>query len=147
MEVTELSPATLVFLDHAFLVAHTALIFFNLFGWAWRRTLRLNLLSIFLTAGSWVAFAPWYGLGYCPCTDWHWQVKWALGQTDLPNNYLTYLFDAWTGIAVSDEFAFRLAWGALLPALALSVGLNLKGRRSGKKNEKQTSQRPPAPCE
>lgn len=147
MEVTELSPATLVFLDHAFLVAHTALIFFNLFGWAWRRTLRLNLLSIFLTAGSWVAFAPWYGLGYCPCTDWHWQVKWALGQTDLPNNYLTYLFDAWTGIAVSDEFAFRLAWGALLPALALSVWLNLKGRRSGKKNEKQTSQPPPAPSE
>ena len=147
MEVTELSPATLVFLDHAFLVAHTALIFFNLFGWAWRRTLRLNLLSIFLTAGSWVAFAPWYGLGYCPCTDWHWQVKWALGQTDLPNNYLTYLFDAWTGIAVSDEFAFWLAWGALLPALALSVWLNLKGRRSGKKNEKQTSQRPPAPSE
>ena len=147
MEVTELSPATLVFLDHAFLVAHTALIFFNLFGWAWGRTLRLNLLSIFLTAGSWVAFAPWYGLGYCPCTDWHWQVKWALGQTDLPNNYLTYLFDAWTGIAVSDEFAFRLAWGALLPALALSVWLNLKGRRSGKKNEKQTSQRPPAPSE
>ena len=147
MEVTELSPATLVFLDHAFLVAHTALIFFNLFGWAWRRTLRLNLLSIFLTAGSWVAFAPWYGLGYCPCTDWHWQVKWARGQTDLPNNYLTYLFDAWTGIAVSDEFAFRLAWGALLLALALSVWLNLKGRRSGKKKEKQTSQRPPAPCE
>ena len=147
MEVTELSPITLVFLDHAFLVAHTALIFFNLFGWAWRRTLRLNLLSIFLTAGSWVAFAPWYGLGYCPCTDWHWQVKWALGQTDLPNNYLTYLFDAWTGIAVSDEFAFWLAWGALLPALALSVWLNLKGRRIGKKNEKQTSQRPPAPSE
>lgn len=147
MEVTELSPVTLVFLDHAFLVAHTALIFFNLFGWAWRRTLRLNLLSIFLTAGSWVAFAPWYGLGYCPCTDWHWQVKWALGQTHLPNNYLTYLFDAWTGIAVSDEFAFRLAWGALLPALALSVGLNLKGRRIGKKNQKQKSQRPPAPSE
>ena len=139
MEVTELSPITLVFLDHAFLVAHTALIFFNLFGWAWRRTLRLNLLSIFLTAGSWVAFAPWYGLGYCPCTDWHWQVKWALGQTHLPNNYLTYLFDAWTGIAVSDEFAFRLAWGGLLPALALSVGLNLKGRRIGKKNQKQKS--------
>lgn len=131
-----ISEGTLVFLDHAFLVAHTALIFFNLFGWAWRKTLRLNLISIFLTAGSWVAFAPWYGLGYCPCTDWHWQVKWSLGQTDLPNNYLTYLFDAWTGIAVSDEFAFRLAWGALLPALALSIWLNLKGLRSGKKNKK-----------
>ena len=131
-----MSEGTLVFLDHAFLVAHTALIFFNLFGWAWRKTLRLNLISIFLTAGSWVAFAPWYGLGYCPCTDWHWQVKWALGQTDLPNNYLTYLFDAWTGIEVSDEFAFGLAWGALLPALALSIWFNLKRLWRRKKNEK-----------
>ena len=85
--------------------------------------------------GSWVAFAPWYGLGYCPCTDWHWQVKWALGQTDLPNNYLTYLFDAWTGIEVSDEFAFGLAWEPL-PALALSIWFNLKRLWRRKKNEK-----------
>ena len=129
-----MSTETLVFLDSAFLVVHTVLIFFNLFGWTWKKTLRLNLLSIFLTAGSWVAFAPWHGFGYCPCTDWHWQIKWALGQTDLPNNYLTYLFDAWTGITVSDEFAFRLAWGALIPALVLSLYLNLKG--NGKKKKK-----------
>jgi len=134
MEITQLAPTTLVFLDHAFLIGHTALIFFNLLGWTWKKTLRLNLLSLFLTAASWVAFAPWYGFGYCPCTDWHWQIKWALGQTDLPNNYLTYLFDAWTGIAVSDEFAFRLAWGALIPALVLSLYLNLKG--NGKKKKK-----------
>ena len=134
MEITQLAPTTLVFLDHAFLVGHTTLIFFNLLGWTWKKTLRLNLLSLFLTAASWVAFAPWYGLGYCPCTDWHWQIKWALGQRDLPNNYLTYLFDAWTGIAVSDEFAFRLAWGALIPALVLSLYLNLKG--NGKKKKK-----------
>ena len=60
----------------------------------------------------------------------------ALGQTDLPNNYLTYLFDAWTGLAVSDEFAFRLAWGALIPALALSLYLNLRGNGNGKKKRK-----------
>jgi hypothetical protein len=83
------------FLDIAFLVLHSLLIVFNLFGWAWQRTRRLNLL---LTVGSWLIFAPWYGLGYCPCTDWHWQVKDALGQTDLPNNYRTYLLYAWTGI-------------------------------------------------
>jgi hypothetical protein len=133
MELKDMSSETLAFLDAAFLVGHTGLIFFNLFGWAWKKTLRLNLLSIFLTAGSWVAFAPWYGLGYCPCTDWHWQVKWAIGKTDLPNNYLTYLFDAWTGIAVSDEFAFRLAWGALIPALFLSLYFNLKGNGNKKK--------------
>ena len=130
-----MSEGTLVFLDHAFLVAHAALIFFNLFGWAWRKTLRLNLISIFLTAGSWVAFAPWYGLGYCPCTDWHWQVKWALGQTDLPNNYLTYLFETWTGIVVSDEFSATLAWVTLVPAFALSLFFNLKLKNKSAKAE------------
>ena len=121
-----MNPETLVFLDYAFLVAHTALILFNLFGWALERTLRFNLLSIILTVTAWFAFAPWYGLGYCPCTDWHWQVKEALGQTDLPNNYLTYLFETWTGIVVSDEFSATLAWVALVPAFALSLFFNLK---------------------
>ena len=127
-----MNPETLVFLDYAFLVAHTALILFNLFGWVWERTLRFNLLSIILTVTAWFAFAPWYGLGYCPCTDWHWQVKEALGQTDLPNNYLTYLFETWTGIVVSDEFSATLAWAALVPAFALSLFFNLKRRGIGK---------------
>lgn len=119
-------------LDFAFLAGHTALIFFNLFGWIWPKIRRLNLLSILLTAGAWVVFAPWMGLGYCPCTDWHWQVKEALGQTDLPGNYLTYLFDAWTGLAVSDAFSERLAWLCLTPALLASVGLNLRDHRRRK---------------
>ena len=119
----------LVALDVAFLVLHTALILFNLLGWIWVRTRRLNLLSIGLTAGGWIAFAPWYGLGYCPCTDWHWQVKRSLGETDLPNNYLTYLFDVWTGITITDEFAERLAWTCLAPALVLSITLNLRDWR------------------
>ena len=123
------------FLDIAFLVGHSALIVFNLLGWTWRKTRRLNLLSILLTAASWLAFAPWYGLGYCPCTDWHWQVKEALGQTNLPNNYLTYLFDAWTGIEITDDFAERLAWFCLTPALIVSVGLNLKSLKAHKAKE------------
>ena len=114
------------FLDIAFLVGHSALIVFNLLGWTLRKTRRLNLLSILLTVASWLVFAPCYGLGYCPCTDWHWQVKEALGQTDLPNNYITYLFDAWTGINITDDFAARLAWLCLVPALLASVTLNLR---------------------
>ena len=80
-------------LDFCFLAGHSALIAFNLFGWTWKRTRRLNLLSIGLTAGSWLAFAPWYGLGYCPCTDWHWQVKEQLGESALPHSFIKYLWD------------------------------------------------------
>ncbi len=129
---------SLVLLDYTFLLLHTGLIFFNSFGWAWKKTRRLNLISIGLTVSAWLVFAPWYGLGYCPCTHWHWEVKHALGQTGLPNNYLTYLFDTWTGIIITDEFAERLAWTTLLPALIVSVALNLrdwrKSRAKGEEN-------------
>ena len=57
---------------------------------------------------------------------------WANGSAD---NYLTYLFDAWTGIEVSDEFAFGLAWEPFT-ALALSIWFNLKRLWRRKKNEK-----------
>ena len=126
------SASSLALLDFAFLFLHTALIFFNLLGWAWKKTRRLNLLSIGLTVSAWFVFAPWYGLGYCPCTDWHWQVKRALGQTDLPNNYMTYLFDTWTGITITDDFAERLAWTSLVPALVISLALNLRDWRSNR---------------
>ena len=113
------------FLDVTFLVLHTILIIFNLFGWIFRKTRRINLLSILLTVSSWLVFAPWYGLGYCPCTDWHWEVKRRLGETDLPNNYLTYLIDAWTGIAITDFTAERLALVCLAIALIASITLNV----------------------
>jgi hypothetical protein len=96
------------------------------------------LLSIGLTVSAWFAFAPWYGLGYCPCTDWHWQVKRALGQYDMPNNYMTYLTDAWTGIAITDDFAERLAWTTLLPALILSLALNLRDFLRKRAERKET---------
>ena len=133
----------LVLLDLALLSLDTALICFNLCGWAWKKTRRLNLLSIGITAGGWIAFAPWYGLGYCPCTDWHWQVKEALGQPDLPNNYLTYLFDAWTGIKITDDFAARLAWLCLVPALVASVTLNLRDFIADKKAKGDSSELAP----
>ena len=113
------------FLDVTFLVLHTLLIIFNLFGWIFRKTRRINLLTILLTASSWLVFAPWYGLGYCPCTDWHWEVKRRLGETDLPNNYLTYLIEAWTGIAITDFTAERLALGCLTIVLIASISLNV----------------------
>lgn len=128
------------FLDIGFLVGHSALIVFNLLGWTLPKTRRLNLLSILLTVASWLVLAPWYGLGYCPCTDWHWQVKEALGQTGLPNNYLTYLFDVWTGIKITDDFASRLAWFCLIPALVASVTLNIRDFSTDKKAKETPSE-------
>ncbi len=77
-------------LDVFFILLHLAIIGFNLLGWISRRTLRWHLLSVILTAGSWFLLGIWYGMGYCPITDWHWQVKRQLGAEDLPSSFITW---------------------------------------------------------
>ena len=80
------------------MVFHPVLILFNLFGWIWRKTRRYNLLSLLLTAFSWLILGIWYGIGYCPCTDWHWQIRYALGYHDMPYSYIKFLIDTIFGI-------------------------------------------------
>ena len=81
------------FLDILFYLLHLLLIGFNLSGWIWRSTRKLHLISLSLTLGSWVILGIWYGLGYCFLTDWQWDVKRRLGETDLPNSFVKYFMD------------------------------------------------------
>lgn len=120
----------LVFLDYFFLVIHTALILFNLFGWAWRRVRFLHLVSLALTLGSWLALGIWYGIGYCPLTDWHWHVREARGDTDLPHSYLKFLVDELTGLDINARFLDATAVVSLAVVVPLSVTLNIRDFRS-----------------
>lgn len=116
-------------LDIGIYLLHNALILFNLFGWAWAKTRVANLVTLLLTGASWTLLGIWYGIGYCPITDWHWQIKRRLGQTDLPHSYIKYLIDTPTGLDISPAFADILAGSAFAVALALSIGLNLRDWR------------------
>lgn len=106
------------FLDVFFIVFHFSLIVFNLVGWIWSKTRKLHLYVISATIFSWIGLGAIYGLGYCPCTDWHWQVKRKLGETDLPASYVKYYLDAVFGFswnpAVVDSLVALLGIGALL---------------------------------
>lgn len=86
------------FLDIIFTILHLAIIVFNLFGWIPKATRRANFISILLTAGSWFILGLFFGLGYCPLTDWQWQVKARLGETGLPGNFVEYFAKKITGI-------------------------------------------------
>jgi len=86
-----------LFLDYLFAVFHGGLVLFNLTGWVWAGTRRIHLAVIGLTLLSWFGLGLAYGWGYCPSTDWHWQVKGALGETDLPYSYVKYYADRLTG--------------------------------------------------
>lgn len=115
-------------LDLFFVCFHTGLILFNLTGWIWEKTRRLHLATIGLTTFSWFALGLLYGWGYCFCTDWHWQVRRALGDTDLPASYITFLVELLTGWSPHPALV-DISAGVLFAAAALaSLWVNFAGR-------------------
>ena len=118
-------------LNLGFFVFHTLWIVFNCVGWAWRGTRRWQLLTLTLTTLSWFGLGIWYGWGYCPCTDWHWQVRARLGYDD-PPSYVQLVLGDFAGIALSPDVADSLALGMLILAGVLSIVLNVRDLRREK---------------
>ena len=116
------------FLDIFFTIFHTGLVFFNLFGWIWKRTRRLNLICLLLTAGSWLFLGFFYGFGYCPLTDWHFEILRNLGYSDLPTSYLSFLFTRLTGLPIDQSLVDGMTLGGLIIALLISLYLNFRHR-------------------
>ena len=115
-------------LDIFFTVFHTLLVFFNLFGWIWKRTRMANLITLLLTAASWTILGIFYGWGYCPLTDWHFNVLRKLGYTDLPTSYLSFLFTRLTGLEIRQSLVDSVTLWGLIVALVISLYLNLSPR-------------------
>jgi hypothetical protein len=127
------------FLNIFFFVFHTGIVLFIVLGWIWKKTRLANLILIVLTAFSWFFLGIWYGFGYCPCTDWHWQVRMKLGLYDTSTSYLEFLVEKLTGLDVSRSLVDIFAVSFLVAAFGLSVVLNVrdfKQRRSKKKESR-----------
>jgi len=118
-----------VFLDNFFFIFHSGIILFILFGWLGQKVRRLHLFVLLLTAFSWFFLGIWYGIGYCPCTDWHWQVRRELGYDDMPTSYVKFLIDSLTGINLEAAVVDALTLGCFLLALSLSIFYNLRDLR------------------
>ena len=114
------------FLDIFLTVFHTFLVIFNLFGWIWKKTRLLNLICLLLTAASWVILGIFYGFGYCPLTDWHFNILRKLGYTDLPDSYLSFLFTRLTSLHIDQSLVDAATMWGLIIALILSLYLNLR---------------------
>ena len=64
-----------IFLDALLFLLHSLLIIFVLTGWAIKKTRKTHLTLLGLTLFSRLGLGYWYRFGYCPLTDWHWQLK------------------------------------------------------------------------
>ncbi len=114
------------FLDVFFVVFHFSLIAFNLTGWIWQQTRRLHLYVISATIFSWIGLGAFYGWGYCPCTDWHWQIKRKLGEVELPASYIKYYLDALFGFDWNAALVDSLVAISGISALMISGWLNYR---------------------
>jgi hypothetical protein len=117
------------FLDYFFLAFHLAIVIFNLFGWIWKKTRIANLVLLLLTGFSWFGLGIFYGFGYCPFTDWHWQVLDKLGGMPAENSYMQYLFSRLFGLHFGNKLVDAVTLLAFLIALVISSILNIKDFR------------------
>jgi len=114
-------------LDIFFVVLHSSVIILNLFGWIWRKTRKFNLILLAITGSSWLILGLIVGtLGYCPLTDWHFDVLEKLGATDLPSSYVKYLADRLTGLDFNSSLVDKVTLYAFFAALGLSLFLNIR---------------------
>jgi hypothetical protein len=114
----------LQFLDILFTIVHLAITGFNLLGWIWPATQKAHFISILITAASWFLLGIWYGIGYCPVTDWQWQVKEKLGEHHLPASFITYMAEKITGKSFSPVFMDTITVICFGLAAGLSVYVN-----------------------
>jgi len=111
-------------LDLVLTVIHLSIIVFNLFGWIPKRTRKAHLVSVGLTTTSWFILGIWYGVGYCPFTDWQWKVKAQLGEKNLPGNFVEYFLEKTTRYNFTSSFINTLIAACFFVAVILSIYVN-----------------------
>jgi hypothetical protein len=121
--------------DIFFDVFHVCVIFFNLFGWIWPATRLAHRWLLGATAVCWLGVGAWYGtIGYCPLTDWHWDIKEARGQDRLTISYIDYLLQK-AGIHASPEYIDVGVAAAFVTVLAVTLAIWRRESRGGKQTD------------
>ena len=113
-------------------VFHVLLIVACLIGWIFPRTRKAHLILMGVVVGCWFLLGLQYGIGYCPVTDWHWQVKTKLGEGPLPNSFIKYLWDHIFATPISPKAADNLTFGAFFVSLIPALYLNWSGKAKQK---------------
>ncbi len=126
-------------IDLFFVIFHTTFIVFNLFGWIWKKTRKANLVTLVLTGASWFILGIFYGIGYCPLTDWHFNVLHRLGKTDLPHSYTKYLADRLTGMDFNPRLVDAATLLGFIFALAFSIVFNIMDRKKGTRKRRKSA--------
>jgi uncharacterized protein DUF2784 len=125
----------LTLLDWLLSLFHTLVVLGNLLLWIPRRTLRLHLGLVLATTASWLGLGAFYGVGYCFLTDWHWRIKRALGQHDMPGSFIEYALERVAHSDLDSDLVRQVTIWAFAGAATISLLRNylaLREQRSAR---------------
>ncbi|MEO9870038.1 DUF2784 domain-containing protein [Ekhidna sp.] len=123
-----------VFLDYFLTFFHSAFVLFVLFGWIPKSTRKAHLLAILLVLFAWLVIGLYKGvIGYCPLTDWHWDIKRALGERNIPSSFTEYMLEKITGIDFDRKLVDIGTATGLILSILLATYVNLKSYLSSRK--------------
>lgn len=109
--------------DIGFTIFHSAFILFVLFGWIHPRTQRIHQFALLFTLIAWLLIGWYVGtIGYCPLTDWQWDIKRQLGERNLPSSFTEYVGEKLTGMDLNKTYvdivtAAGLAFGVIMAVI------------------------------
>lgn len=115
---------SLMVLDFLLTILHLFIIGFNLLGWIWKATKKLHFWFAMATLGCWTILGIWFGLGYCPNTDWQWNVKTQLGEQNLPASFIKYFADKITSSNINSDLIDACTLLFFIAAIVCSIKVN-----------------------
>ena len=115
---------SLMVLDFLLTILHLLIICFNLLGWVWSAAQKIHFWFAMATLGCWTILGIWFGLGYCPITDWQWSVKSKLGEQNLPGSFIKYYADKLVGSQINADIIDALTLIFFLIAIVCSIKVN-----------------------
>lgn len=110
-------------LNILFFMFHTAMLIFNLTGWIFRCTRTLHIFCLGATLFSWFVMGYWKGMGYCICTDWHFQIRREMGINDSVHSYLQLIAKSFFGADMDRMTSDLSAGGGLLCILLATLAV------------------------
>jgi hypothetical protein len=111
-------------IDILFNTMHIFAILINCFGWAFKKTLRINLLLLLITISSWSILGLFYGVGFCFLTMFHSLSLDFFGRPSIPFSYLDYIILEKLNINTSSNIISLTSIFFIFSALAISLKRN-----------------------
>lgn len=85
------------------------------------------MTALLLTLIAWMLLGLYKGvIGYCPLTDWHWDVKRALGETGMPSSFVEYMVEKAMGINFPTLMMDIFTASGLIFGIVMSIIIYLK---------------------